>query len=72
MTDESYQRKFAELDSLLNDPNMPLSPARIWELERDCLWLNRAGPVWRASSKMRRCPVRLALTFFPDRDSDAA
>ena len=32
MTDESYQRKFAELDSLLNDPNMPLSPARIWEL----------------------------------------
>jgi hypothetical protein len=32
MTDESYERKLAELDSLINDPNMPLSPGRIWEL----------------------------------------
>ena len=32
MTNESYERKLAELDDLINDPNMPLYPARIWQL----------------------------------------
>jgi hypothetical protein len=32
MTDESYERKLAELDDLINDPNLPLCPARIWQL----------------------------------------
>jgi hypothetical protein len=32
MTDESYERKLAELDDLINDPNMPLCPSRIWQL----------------------------------------
>jgi hypothetical protein len=32
MTDESYERKLAELDGLINDPNLPLCPARIWQL----------------------------------------
>ncbi len=32
MTDESYERKVAELDDLLNDPNMPFYPARVWQL----------------------------------------
>jgi hypothetical protein len=32
MTDESYEQKLAELDDLINDPNTPLCPARIWQL----------------------------------------
>jgi hypothetical protein len=32
MTDESYERKLAELDGLINDPNLPLCPSRIWQL----------------------------------------
>jgi hypothetical protein len=32
MTDESYELKLAELDDLINDPGMPLYPARIWQL----------------------------------------
>jgi hypothetical protein len=32
VTDENYERKLAELDDLINDPNMPLCPARIWQL----------------------------------------
>jgi hypothetical protein len=32
MTDEHYERKLAELDDLINDPNLPLCPSRIWKL----------------------------------------
>ena len=32
MTDESYEQKLAELDDLINNPNVPLCPARIWQL----------------------------------------
>jgi hypothetical protein len=32
MTNESYEQKLAELDDLINDPNMPFCPARIWQL----------------------------------------
>ena len=32
MTDENYERKLAELDDLINNPNMPLSPSRIWQI----------------------------------------
>jgi len=32
MTDENYERRLAELDDLINDPNMPLCPSRIWQL----------------------------------------
>jgi hypothetical protein len=32
MTHENYERKLAELDDLINDPNMPLCPSRIWAL----------------------------------------
>jgi hypothetical protein len=32
VTDENYERKLAELDDLINDPGMPLCPARIWQL----------------------------------------
>lgn len=32
MTDDEYARKLDELDRLLNDPDVPMQPARIWSL----------------------------------------
>lgn len=32
MTNESYERRLAELDDLINDPNLPLCAGRIWQL----------------------------------------
>lgn len=32
MTDFDYTRKLDELDRLLNDPEVPMEPARVWSL----------------------------------------
>jgi hypothetical protein len=32
MTDREYARKLEELDHLLNDPDVPINPDRIWSL----------------------------------------
>lgn len=32
MTDMEYARKLAELDRLLNDPEVPMRPADVWDL----------------------------------------
>lgn len=32
MTDRDYERKLDELDHLLNDPDVPMQPARVWSL----------------------------------------
>jgi hypothetical protein len=32
MTDQEYTRKLAELDRLLNDPDVPMQPERVWSL----------------------------------------
>jgi len=32
MTDDDYTSKLDELDRLLNDPDVPMQPARIWSL----------------------------------------
>jgi hypothetical protein len=32
MTDAEYARKLDELDRLLNDPNVPMEPQRVWSL----------------------------------------
>lgn len=32
MTDAEYSRKLDELDRLLNDPDVPMEPARVWSL----------------------------------------
>jgi hypothetical protein len=32
MTDADYERKLDELDHLLNDPDAPLQPERVWSL----------------------------------------
>jgi hypothetical protein len=35
MTEVDYARKLAELDRLLNDPDVPLQPARVWVLSAE-------------------------------------
>jgi hypothetical protein len=35
MTDAEYARKVDELDRLLNDPDVPMQPDRIWSLLAD-------------------------------------
>jgi hypothetical protein len=47
MTDAEYSRKLDELDRLLNDPDVPMEPAKVWSLlaelaQRDALGA-RAG-----------------------------
>ena len=32
MTETEYARKLDELDRLLNDPDVPMEPARVWSL----------------------------------------
>lgn len=32
MTDPDYARKLDELDRLLNDPDVPMEPGRVWSL----------------------------------------
>ena len=32
MTETEYARKLNELDRLLNDPDVPMEPSRIWSL----------------------------------------
>lgn len=35
MTQADYARKLEELDTLLNDPDVPMQPERIWSLLAD-------------------------------------
>jgi hypothetical protein len=44
MTDVEYERKMQEIDRLLNDPQTPIDPGRIWSLLED---LARANPEHR-------------------------
>ena len=32
MTESDYEAKLAELERLLNDPDVPMEPARVWSL----------------------------------------
>ncbi|HEX3401988.1 MAG TPA: peptide chain release factor 1 [Acetobacteraceae bacterium] len=49
MTDADYARKLDELDRLLNDPDVPMEPAKVWSLlaeiaQRDQAGAAHAGP----------------------------
>jgi hypothetical protein len=56
MTDAEEQWKLAELDRLLNDPDVPMQPSRIWALLADLsgqanrLPQSRAGVAGQARS----------------------
>ncbi len=44
MTESDYEQKLEELDRLLNDPDVPMEPAKVWSLlaeisERDLFGL---------------------------------
>ncbi|HVC63627.1 MAG TPA: peptide chain release factor 1 [Acetobacteraceae bacterium] len=50
MQDESA-RKFAELDQLLNDPDVPMDPARVWSLLADLSERDAGSPTHRDSHR---------------------
>lgn len=43
MTDGEFERKLDELDQLLNDPDVPMQPARVWALLAEVA--HRDGPI---------------------------
>jgi hypothetical protein len=43
MTEADYQRKLDELDRLLNDPDEPLQPDRVWSLLAEIAQRDLAG-----------------------------
>ena len=50
MTQDEYARKQAELERLLNDPDVPMDPARVWALLADLSGKGTAGPRRREPS----------------------
>ncbi len=45
MTNQDYDRKLDELDMLLNDPDAPLEPSRVWSLLAEISHRDLAGRV---------------------------
>ncbi len=43
MTDVEYTRKLAELDRLLNDPEVPMRPGEVWDLLAEISERDRAA-----------------------------
>ena len=43
MTDAEYARKLDELDRLLNDPDVPMEPAKVWSLLAELAKLDMAA-----------------------------
>jgi hypothetical protein len=43
MTETEYARKLDELDRLLNDPDVPIEPARVWSLLAEIAHRDLAG-----------------------------
>lgn len=43
MTDLDYNRKLDELDRLLNDPDVPMQPDRVWSLLAEISKRDMAG-----------------------------
>jgi hypothetical protein len=49
MTETDYARKLDELDRLLNDPDVPIEPARVWSLLAEIAQRDLAGEEARAT-----------------------
>jgi len=47
MTETEYARKLEELDRLLNDPDVPMEPARVWSLLAEIAQRDLAGAASR-------------------------
>ncbi len=51
MTQDDYARKLDELDSLLNDPDVPMDPARVWSLLADLSGMDTGSQAQRGSRR---------------------
>jgi hypothetical protein len=49
MTETEYARKLDELDRLLNDPDVPMEPAKIWSLLAEIARRDLAGSASRGA-----------------------
>ena len=49
MTQDDHARKMDELDRLLNDPDVPMDPARVWSLLADLARRDSGVPAPRGS-----------------------
>ena len=70
MTDAEYARKLDELDRLLNDPDVPMEPAKVWSLlaeiaQRDMAARQRRTEPSADSSGPFRGDQELAVAFRP-------
>lgn len=57
MTDAEYARKLDELDRLLNDPDVPMEPAKVWSLlaeiaQRDVALTGSGAPCQARAMRM--------------------
>ncbi len=48
MTDRDYDEKLEELDRLLNDPDVPMEPSKVWSLLAEISHRDMAGEVARS------------------------
>jgi hypothetical protein len=55
MSETEYARKLDELDRLLNDPDVPMEPARVWNLLAELSSKDRDGAV-RGAGEMLSVP----------------
>ena len=51
MTDADYARKLDELDRLLNDPDVPMEPAKVWSLLAEIAQHDSGEPPCRAQPR---------------------
>jgi hypothetical protein len=58
MTDSEYALKLDELDQLLNDPDVPMQPARIWSLLAELSVRDRSIPLSPAQLPERLAPIK--------------
>lgn len=54
MTQTEYARKLDELDHLLNDPDVPMDPSRVWSLLADLSGRDAASAAQRGQPDMAR------------------
>ena len=60
MTQDDAARKLDELDSLLNDPDVPMDPARVWALLADLSERDAVSPTRRVSRRIAGLDAPLA------------
>jgi hypothetical protein len=65
MTDQDYAQKLDELDRLLNDPEVPMEPARVWSLLAEISQRDLRKAAGQGSATSPWDPPRAARTSEP-------